>query len=120
SLHLTTTALRSAIATLPRGAHPLVHTDQGFQYRHPYWRRLLNEAGLVQSMSRRGNCLDNAVVENFFGHLKSEIFQHERPHTPDQLITAVKEYITWYNTERIHTRLEGLSPVEYRAQTLAA
>ncbi|MFV2199189.1 IS3 family transposase [Nocardiopsis sp. LOL_012] len=75
---------------------------------------------MAQSMSRRGNCLDNAVIACFFGHLKSEIFQSGRPETADQLVTAIEEYIRWYNTERIHTRLEGLSPVQYRAQALVA
>jgi putative transposase len=120
SLALTLTALRDAIATLTEGEHPLVHSDQGFQYQHPAWRGTLASRDLTQSMSRKGNCLDNAVVEGFFGHLKSEIFQSGRPRTTDQVTTALHEYIDWYNTERIHTRLEGLSPVQYRAQTLAA
>lgn len=119
NLTLTTSALREAIATLPSGARPLVHSDQGFQYQHAHWRRLLTEHGLTQSMSRRGNCLDNAVAENFFGHLKSEIFQHEHAHTTNHLITAIQEYIDWYNTERIHTRLGNVSPTDYRSQTLA-
>ncbi|MEV3939341.1 IS3 family transposase [Glycomyces sp. NPDC049804] len=118
SLGLTLASLREAIATLTADEHPLVHSDQGFQYQHRSWRRLLDSHGLAQSMSRKGNCLDNAVAECFFGHLKSEIFQHRQPKDSDQLTQAIDEYIHWYNTERIHTRLEGLSPVQYRAKAL--
>jgi putative transposase len=120
SMGLTLASLREAIGTLAAHEHPLVHSDQGFQYQHVSWRRLLEAHGLTQSMSRKGNCLDNAVAEGFFGHLKPEIFQTGRPRAIDQLTTTLHQYIDWYNTERIHTRLEGLSPVQYRAQTLVA
>jgi transposase InsO family protein len=96
------------------------HSDQGFQYQHASWRALLAGAGAVQSMSRKGNCYDNAVMENFFGHLKEELFHRVRFLSTDALTAALKEYIRWYNTERISTKLEGLSPVQYRAQALAA
>jgi putative transposase len=120
NLELTNTSLREALATLEDGQHPLVHSDQGFQYRHVTWRVLLEGSGAVQSMSRKGNCYDNAVMENFFGHLKEELFHHVRYLSTDALATALHEYIRWYNTERISTKLKGLSPVQYRAQTLAA
>ena len=71
-------------------------------------------------MSRKGNCYDNAVMENFFGHLKEELFHRVRFLNTDALTAQLSEYIRWYNTERISTKLEGLSPVQYRAQTLAA
>lgn len=120
NLDLTNTSLRQALATLRDGDKPLVHSDQGFQYQHVSWRTLLKNAGAVQSMSRKGNCYDNAVMENFFGHLKEELFNHVRFLNADALAQQLKEYIRWYNTERISTKLKGLSPVEYRAQTLAA
>jgi putative transposase len=120
NLELTNTSLRQALATLEDGQQPLVHSDQGFQYRHVTWRVLLESAGAVQSMSRKGNCYDNAVMENFFGHLKEELFHHVRFLSTDALATALHEYIRWYNTERISTKLKGLSPVQYRAQALAA
>ena len=120
SLHLTNTPLRAALATLEPGRAPLVHSDQGFQYQHASWQRLLREAGARQSMSRKGNCYDNAVMENFFGHLKEEAFHHVRFLSIDALETALHEYIRWYNHDRISTKLEGLSPVQYRAQALAA
>lgn len=120
SLELTNTSLREAIASLPAGAAPLVHSDQGFQYQHASWRTLLDDAGLIQSMSRRANCLDNSMAENFFGHLKEELFHHTRFDTVEEFTVALDEYIHWYNTTRISTTLKGLSPVEYRAQALAA
>jgi putative transposase len=119
-LDLTNTSLREALTSLQPGQQPLVHSDQGFQYRHASWRALLEGAGAVQSMSRKGNCYDNAVMENFFGHLKEEMFHHVRFISTDALAAHLNEYIRWYNTDRISTKLEGLSPVQYRAQALAA
>jgi putative transposase len=71
-------------------------------------------------MSRKGNCYDNAVMENFFGHLKSELFYCNRFDTVEDFATALEAYIHWYNNERISTTLKSLSPVQYRAQALAA
>ena len=70
TLELTTTALTHALATLVPGEAPVVHSDQGFQDQHAAWQRLLADAGALPSISRKGNCLDNAVMESFFGHLK--------------------------------------------------
>jgi putative transposase len=120
NLELTNTSLREALTSLQDGQRPLVHSDQGVQYQHISWRTLLEGAGAVQSMSRKGNCYDNAVMENFFGHLKEEMFHRTRFLNTDALETALHEYIRWYNTERISTKLEGLSPVQYRARSLAA
>jgi putative transposase len=117
NLELATSALRQALATLAPGEQPLVHTDQGFQYQHRAWHRLLAAAGATPSMSRKGNCLDNAVIESFFGHLKSELLL-ERFVSIDALETAIHAYIRWYNHERTSSTLQGLSPVQYRAQTL--
>lgn len=120
NLELTNSSLIAAIATLAPDECPLVHSDQGFQYQHRSWRALLAGAHAVQSMSRRGNCHDNAMVENFFGHLKSEMFHHNRFDTVEQFTTALDTYVHWYNTDRISTTLDGLSPAQYRSQTLAA
>ena len=117
-LALATSALRQAIATLGPSEQPLVHTDQGFQYQHRSWQALLHAAGATPSMSRKGNCLDNAVIENFFGHLKSELLL-EPVASIDALHIAVVDYIGWYNGERISLSLNGLSPIQYRAQTRA-
>lgn len=118
TLELTNSALRDALATLTSGQTPLVHSDQGFQYQHLSWRTLLATAGATPSMSRKGNCLDNAVIESFFGHLKEELFNHTRFSDADSLV-ALHDDIAWYNHERVSTQLKGLSPVQYRAQALA-
>ena len=120
TLELTNSSLRAALATRGDGKNLLVHSDQGFQYQHSSWRRLLADHGATQSMSRKANCYDNAVMENFFGHLKAELFHHARYLDTDALTTALHDYIHWYNTERISTTLEGLSPMQYRTQALAA
>jgi putative transposase len=117
---LTNSSLRDAIATLGPQQTPLVHSDQGFQYRHKSWRTLLAQAALTQSMSRRATCLDNSIAENFFGHLKEELFHHNHFHTVDDFTHALDDYIHWYNTTRISTTLKNLSPAEYRAQALSA
>lgn len=116
----TNSSLRDAISSLTPGEAPLVHSDQGFQYQHATWQRLLNDAGMTQSMSRKGNCLDNSVMENFFGHLKEEMFHHEEHTNAEAFVTELEDYIRWYNYERISLTLECLSPMEYRAQALAA
>ena len=120
TLTLTNTALERALATLPAGQKPLVHTDQGVQYQHRTWHALLARVGATPSMSRKGTCLDNAVMENFFGHLKEECFHHGTFADADALTAAIHDYIEWYNTERISTTLQDMSPVQYRAHALAA
>ncbi|MFF2029703.1 IS3 family transposase [Arthrobacter sp. NPDC058192] len=120
NLALTNASLKQALACLEPGQQPVVHSDQGFQYRHASWRALLEGAGAVQSMSRKGNCYDNTVMENFVSHLKEEMFHRVRFISTDALVAHPKEYIRWYNRDRISTKLEGLSPVQYRAQALAA
>lgn len=96
----------------------LVHTDQGFQYQHSSWRNLIKGIGGVQSMSRKGNCYDNAVMENFFGHLKTGMYHGESFASLEELYQALDDYIYWYNHGRIQKRLKGLTPMQYRNQTL--
>jgi putative transposase len=120
NLELTNTSLRQALTTLRPGDAPIIHTDQGFQYQHLSWRRLLTDHGCVQSMSRKANCLDNAVIESFFGHLKDEVYCNTTFLTVDALIAAIDNYIAWFNNDRAHSTLKGLSPVQYRTQALAA
>jgi putative transposase len=97
--------------------HPVLHSDQGWQYRMRRYRNILQEHGVIQSMSRKGNCLDNAVVECFFGTLKSECFYIDEFSNIDELKYAITEYIEYYNNRRISLKLKGLSPIEYRTQT---
>jgi transposase InsO family protein len=112
--------LKEAVNKLKPSEKPIVHSDQGWQYQMAHYQRQLSEKGLIQSMSRKGNCLDNASMESFFGILKSECFYGKKFKTIDDLEQTVKEYIHYYNHERIKVKLKGLSPVEYRNQSLKA
>ena len=93
----------------------IFHSDQGWQYQQYSYRKILEEHGIIQSMSRKGNCLDNAVAENFFGIMKTELLYAEKFESSKEFITALKQYINYYNNERIKNRLNGKSPVQYRA-----
>jgi putative transposase len=111
--------LKKALAKLKAGETPLLHSDQGWQYRMPAYQRALQSKGVVQSMSRKGNCLDNASMESFFAVLKSEFFYLNKFTSVDELKIGLKKYIRYYNHERIKTKLKGLSPVQYRTQAFA-
>lgn len=97
----------------------VLHSDQGFQYTTKKYSNLLEEQGLKGSHSRRGNCYDNACVESFFSHLKTEKLYLERPNNEEQARIQIAEYITFYNHERFQKKLSDLSPVEYREKTAA-
>jgi putative transposase len=111
--------LKKALTKLAGQDTPLLHSDQGWQYHMPAYRRQLAEHGLTQSMSRKGNCLDNATMESFFGTLKSELFYLNRFDSIGQLQNGISRYIHYYNHHRIKTKLKGLSPVQYRTQALS-
>lgn len=98
----------------------IIHSDQGWQYQHYAFHKILEKHGIIQSMSRKGNCLDNCRIENFFGKMKIEMFYGKENEfkTLEELETAIDEYIDYYNNERISIKLKGLTPVEYRNQTL--
>ncbi len=108
--------LNKGLESLAEGEKPLLHSDQGWHYRIKSYQSDLADKGLVQSMSRKGNCLDNAVMENFFGHLKEEIYYRRDYRSVEELENAVNEYITYWNQKRIKLSLGGLSPVEYRTE----
>ena len=101
---------------LPADAKPLFHSDQGWQYQHAEYQRLLGKHNIIQSMSRKGNCMDNGAMENFFGRLKVEMFYGRSwiGVSMDDFINEINDYITWYNTKRIKQSLGYMSPVEYR------
>ena len=104
-----------------RSRRPLVlHSDQGWQYQMSAFRRQLDEQQITQSMSRKGNCLDNAAMESFFATLKTELFHLKQFTSVEQLRKEVAEYIHYYNNDRIMLKLNGLSPVQYRLRPLAA
>ena len=98
----------------------IFHSDQGWQYQMQPYHKVLKEQGIIQSMSRKGNCLDNSPMENFFGIMKREMFYgHEYEFkTLDELRIAMKEDIKYYNTPRITVKLKGLTPIQYRNQSL--
>lgn len=104
--------LKTAFNRLKPDERPLLHTDQGWQYQMSAYRGLLDEWRITQSMSRRGNCLDNAVMESFFGTLKSECYRLQEFNSIDQLKIELDKYIHYYNHERIRIKLKGLSPVQ--------
>ncbi len=100
-------------------AKPLFHSDQGFQYTSKSYAKQLEKLGFVGSHSRRGNCFDNACIESFFSHLKTEKLYLVRPKTYEMAYRAIQEYIHFYNTERFQEKLHGLSPIEYREKAVA-
>ncbi|EFN8005274.1 IS3 family transposase [Escherichia coli] len=108
--------LNKGLESLAEGEKPLLHSDQGWHYRIKSYQSALADKGLVQSMSRKGNCLDNAVMENFFGHLKEEMYYRRDYRSVEELENAVNEYITYWNQKRIKLSLGELSPVEYRTE----
>ena len=101
---------------LPSDARPLFHSDQGWQYQHAEYQRLLKEHNITQSMSRKGNCMDNGAMENFFGRLKVEMFYGETFQTVDEFIHTLEEYLWYYNNKRIILKLK-MSPVRYRTHS---
>lgn len=94
-----------------------IHSDQGWHYQHRKWVQTLKEHKVFQSMSRKGNCLDNSPMENFFGLLKQEMYYGEPRRTYEELKGAIESYIHYYNNQRIKQKLAGMSPVQYRLHT---
>jgi len=95
----------------------IIHSDQGWHYQHNKWVKTLKENKVFQSMSRKGNCLDNSPMENFFGLLKQEMYYGEKLCTFEELKRRIEEYIDYYNNKRIKQKLAGMSPVQYRTHT---
>ena len=118
ALPLVTNMLKTATARLKPNEQQIVHSVQGWQYQNKQYQKNLKERELQQSMSRKGNCLDNAVAENFFGILKSEMDHNETFKDVNDLIENIKEYIHYYNSELIKLKLKGMSPIQYRNQAL--
>ena len=116
-LGMVTTMLEKAFATIPGGTKLILHSDQGWQYQHKRYQGMLEAKGIQQSMSRKGNCLDNAVMENFFGILKSELLYLQDFDSLDHFKEELIEYLDYYN-RRIKLKLKGLTPAQHRYQTL--
>lgn len=102
------------------GAKPLFHSDRGFQYTSRAFRKMLDDTGCTQSMSRVGRCLDNAPMEGFWGILKCEMYYLNKFNTYKELEREVEEYIYFYNNKRYQAKYKGLAPLQARNQALAS
>jgi putative transposase len=100
--------------------HPeaMIHSDQGVHYTHPDYQQRVKERGLLQSMSRRGNCLDNAPIESFFGHFKDEV-DYEKAESLEELTYMVDDYMDHYNNTRKQWTLKKMTPAAYRSHLIA-
>ena len=118
-LSMVISMLEKAFETIPDGTGLILHSDQGWQYQHRQYRRMLREKGIEQSMSRKGNCLDNAVMENFFGLLKSELLYLQEFNSQEHFKQELVDYLDYYNNRRIKAKLKGLPPAIHRQQALS-
>lgn len=120
SFNQITDMMNKAFLNNPNTDNLILHSDQGWQYQMKQFSNILEDHNMIQSMSRKGNSLDNGLMENFFGLIKTEIFYgfEDQYKTIDELIQAIEEYIYYYNNDRIKSRLKGLTPMEYRNQAL--
>lgn len=107
--------------SLDEQIHPeaIIHSDQGVHYTHPEYQKRIKDLGLIQSMSRRGNCWDNAPMESFFGHMK-DIVNFKQCKAVDEVKDLINRYMYFYNYERYQWRLKKMTPVEYRNHLIAA
>lgn len=119
-LSMVTTMLNKAFETIPDGTDLILHSDQGWQYQHKQYQQMLKRKGIRQSMSRKGNCLDNAVIENFFGLLKSELLYLQKFESVEHFKLELLDYLDYYNNHRIKAKLKGLPPAIHRQQALSA
>lgn len=111
--------LDNAFAKIPDNTNLIFHSDQGWQYQHKTYQKRLKDKGIRQSMSRKGNCLDNSIMENFFGLLKSELLYLREFDSMEEFRIELERSIYYYNNKRIKAKLKGLSPVQYRLQSLS-
>ena len=119
-LSMVTQMLDKAFSKLPDGTSLILHSDQGWQYQHKQYQRMLKAKGIRQSMSRKGNCLDNAVIENFFGLLKSELLYLQEFESMEHFKRELIDYLDYYNNRRCKAKLKGLPPAIHRQQALSA
>jgi putative transposase len=119
NFHQITDMLKLAFQKVPDNTNLILHSDQGWQYQMRSYQKMLKDKGIKQSMSRKGNCYDNSVMENFFGLLKSEFFYNQKFASVDHFTAELSEYIDYYNNRRIKVKLKGLSPIQFRTQSLS-
>jgi len=119
SHEMVVTALKRAVRSRRPGKGVVFHSDRGIQYACGDFRKELDNCGFIQSMSRKGNCWDNAVAESFFGIMKTELVYHERYEGHQDTLHSIFEYIeVFYNRQRKHSTLGYLSPAEYEKQKI--
>ena len=118
SRHITMELVLGTINQMEKYKDALIHSDQGFHYTNPEYIKNVKVLEMVQSMSRRGNCIDNAPIESFFGHLKDDI-DYKSCKTFEELRLLIENYIKYYNHERAQWDLNKMTPVEYRDHLLA-
>jgi putative transposase len=109
--------LQQALRKIPDHGPLLLHSDQGWQYQMKFYQRMLKDNRITQSMSRKGNCYDNCVIESFFGLLKTEFFNNQSFSSLQHFQDELDHYIHYYNNSRIKAKLKGLSPVQFRTQS---
>lgn len=117
---LVTNMLQQAFRKIPDHGPLMLHSDQGWHYQMRSYQRMLKEKGITQSMSRKGNCYDNCVIENFFGLLKTEFFCNQSFLSVENFQDELDHYIDYYNNSRIKVKLKGLSPVQFRTQSFVS
>ncbi|HWR07719.1 IS3 family transposase [Sporomusa sp.] len=117
---LVTDMLEQAFQRIPDNSNLVLHSDQGWHYQMKPYQRMLAAKGIRQSMSRKGNCLDNAVMENFFGLLKTELLYLQDFESMEHFEQELINYLHYYNNRRIKIKLKGLPPALHRQQTLSA
>ena len=112
--------LDKAFEKFPSVTGLIFHSDQGWQYQHASFRNTLKKHGIIQSMSRKGNCYDNCIMETFFGRLKNEMFYgYEKDYKSfEDFAKAIEEYINYYNNERIQAKTKWMPPVKYRETSM--
>jgi len=114
-----TDMLEKAFDKIPNNTNLIFHSDQGWQYQMKQYQEALRKKGIRQSMSRKGNCYDNSLAENFFGLLKSELLYLQQFESVEHFKKELIEYINYYNNKRIKGKLKGMSPVNYRIHSLS-
>jgi putative transposase len=115
TFNLVADMLEQALEVLKPEDELILHSDQGWHYQMAKYQKTLKERNITQSMSRKGNCLDNAVIENFFGILKTELLYLQEFESIEHFIRELHDYIHYYNNKRMKQKLKDMSPVEYRS-----
>ena len=112
--------LAKAFQRFPSVQGLIMHSDQGWQYQHEFYRNELAKHGVIQSMSRKGNCYDNCIMETFFGRMKTEMFYGFEKEYPsfEAFQNAIAEYIDYYNNRRIQAKTKWMPPSKFREASM--